>query len=82
MNVRITPWHGSAGYLCCPREDSPAQMQHPVPPGWERMACPVCGDGCYVTPAAREALKTRPDLQLMCTRCALKAGLAKAGDSR
>jgi len=61
--------------LCLPREDSFLHAQPPIEekhPDWKLITCPVCGDGCYVSPDHERALKSIPGLKAACTQCALQ----------
>ena len=46
-------------------------------PDWKLIKCPICGQECYKLPEADE-LQIQQGVELMCTECALKAGLGTA----
>ena len=61
--------------LCLPREDSFLVDPEGVAarhPNWRLVNCPVCGDGCYISPDHERMLLTFPGLRATCTRCALE----------
>lgn len=61
--------------LCLPREDSFLHSQPPVEekhPDWKLVECPVCGDGCYISPDHEKALALFLDMKAACTQCALR----------
>ena len=61
--------------LCLPREDSflnchpPVEQKHP---DWKLISCPVCGDGCYISPDHEKTLAQYPSMGAACTICALR----------
>ena len=60
--------------LLLPREDSFLHKQPPVEephPDWKLIHCPVCGDGCYISPDHEYLLSRRQSLSAACTLCAL-----------
>ena len=64
------------GILCLPMEknlNGDVKAKHP---DWELIKCPNCGRGCWKTPEADKMVKTQ-GVQLLCTECALEAGLVK-----
>lgn len=61
--------------LCLPRADSFLNKQPPIEethPEWELIECPVCGDGCYISPDHVKTLAQFPTLGVACTQCALR----------
>ena len=61
--------------LCLPREDSFLHMTPPIEekhPDWQLVECPVCGDGCYISPDHEKTLALFPDMKAACTQCALR----------
>lgn len=63
--------------LCLPREDSFLHKQPPIEkthPEWKLIRCPVCGDGCYISPDHYRTLEQYPGLTAACTVCALRGG--------
>lgn len=64
------------GILCLPMEknlNGDIKAKHP---DWELIECPNCGRGCWTNPEA-EKLKQEQGVQLLCTECALEAGLVR-----
>ena len=64
------------GILCLPMEknlNGDVKAKHP---DWELIECPHCGRGCWKTPEA-DRLVAEQGVQLLCTECALKAGLVQ-----
>lgn len=62
------------GILCLPMEknlNGDVQGKHP---DWEKVKCPKCGRKCWKTPEA-DRLVAEQGVQLLCTECALEAGL-------
>ena len=63
------------GFLCLPLAENlsgdDVKARHPE---WERMKCPNCGRECW-KPAGVEELQEKQGVQLLCTMCALEAGL-------
>ena len=65
---------GDGGIIAMPlRENIP----DPQRDDWKLTTCPVCGAECWETDLARQAIAAEPELRAACTKCALKAGLAK-----
>lgn len=64
------------GILCLPMEknlNGDVKAKHP---DWELIECPHCGRGCWKTPEADRLVKEQ-GAQLLCTECALEAGLVR-----
>lgn len=64
------------GILCMPMEkniNSDVRARHPE---WELVECPNCGRGCWKTPE-HDRLVEEQGVQLLCTECALEAGLVQ-----
>lgn len=64
------------GILCLPMEknlNGDVKAKHP---DWELIKCPHCGRGCWKTPEA-DRLVAEQGVQLLCTECALEAGLVR-----
>ena len=62
------------GILCLPMEknlNGDVKAKHP---DWELITCSSCGRKCWKMPEADKLVKTQ-GVQLLCTECALKAGL-------
>lgn len=62
------------GILCLPMEknlNGDVKAKHP---DWELIDCPSCGRKCWKMPEADKLVKAQ-GVQLLCTECALKAGL-------
>ena len=62
------------GILCLPMEknlNGDIKAKHP---DWELITCPTCGRGCW-KPAGVDEVVEKQGVQLMCTECALSAGL-------
>lgn len=62
------------GILCLPMEknlNGDIKAKHP---DWELIDCPHCGRKCWKTPEA-DRLQKEQGAQLLCTECALEAGL-------
>ena len=61
--------------LCLPCESSffgqPVEKDHP---DWKLIDCPVCGQGCYISPRHEETLALYPKMTAACTKCALLDG--------
>ena len=74
----ISPRHSTdvGGILCCPMEKNLNGDRKEKHPDWELIECPNCGRGCWTNPEA-EKLKQEQGVQLLCTECALEAGLVK-----
>lgn len=74
--IDLTPRKNTdkGGILCLPMEknlNGDIKAKHP---DWELTKCPNCGRGCWKTPEADKLVKTQ-GVQLLCTECALEAGL-------
>ena len=74
--IDLTPRKSTdkGGILCLPMEknlNGDIKAKHP---DWELIKCPNCGRGCWKTPEADKLVKTQ-GVQLLCTECALEAGL-------
>lgn len=74
--VDLTPRRDSdrGGVLCLPLDrnlNGDTKAKHP---DWERMKCPHCGRKCW-KPAGVDKLQETQGVQLLCTECALSAGL-------
>ena len=64
------------GILCLPMEknlNGDVKAKHP---DWELIECPHCGRGCWKVPEA-DKLVAEQGVQLLCTECALEAGLVE-----
>lgn len=62
------------GILCLPMEknlNGDIKAKHP---DWELMNCPHCGRSCWKPPEVGELVE-KQGVQLLCTECALSAGL-------
>lgn len=74
--IDLTPRKSTdrGGILCLPMEknlNGDVKAKHP---DWELIECPHCGRGCWKTPEA-DRLVEEQGVQLLCTECALSAGL-------
>jgi len=74
--IDLTPRKGSdrGGILCLPMEknlNGDVKAKHP---DWELIKCPTCGENCWKVPEA-DKLQREQGVQLLCTECALRAGL-------
>lgn len=70
----ITPHEaGDGGILAMPLRDN---VPEPAADDWQLTTCPICGEECWQSDNARQALATEPELRVACTACALK-GLGK-----
>lgn len=74
--IDLTPRKNTdkGGILCLPMEknlNGDVKAKHP---DWELIACPSCGRNCWKMPEADRPVKAQ-GVQLLCTECALKAGL-------
>ena len=74
--IDLTPRKSTdrGGILCLPMEknlNGDVKAKHP---DWELVECPHCGRGCWKTPEA-DKLVAEQGVQLLCTECALSAGL-------
>ena len=74
--IDLTPRKNTdkGGILCLPMEknlNGDIKAKHP---DWELIKCPNCGRGCWKTPEADKLVKNQ-GVQLLCTECALEAGL-------
>lgn len=74
--IDLTPRKNTdkGGILCLPMEknlNGDIKAKHP---DWELIKCPNCGRGCWKTPETDKLVKTQ-GVQLLCTECALEAGL-------
>ncbi len=62
------------GILCLPLDENlngDVQAKHP---DWKAVECPHCGRKCW-KPAEADRLQKEQGVQLLCTKCALEAGL-------
>ena len=62
------------GILCLPMEknlNGDVKAKHP---NWELIKCPTCGRGCWKPPEIDELIE-KQGVQILCTECALEAGL-------
>ncbi|WP_455619622.1 hypothetical protein [Eisenbergiella sp.] len=62
------------GILCLPLDknlNGDIQAKHP---DWQPMSCPTCGRKCW-KPAEADRIQKEQGVQLLCTMCALEAGL-------
>lgn len=76
--IAITPRNNTdhGGILCLPMKknlNGDVKAKHP---DWELIECPHCGRGCWKTPEA-DRLVAEQGVQLLCTECALEAGLVR-----
>lgn len=77
--IDLSPRYKSdrGGFLCLPMEQNlngdDVKAKHP---DWELMECPGCGRGCW-KPGGVDELVEKQGVQLLCTECALSAGLLK-----
>lgn len=62
------------GILCLPLDENLNGDVKAKHPDWQQMECPHCGRKCW-KPAGVDKLQKEQGLQLMCTRCAIEAGL-------
>lgn len=72
----LTPrkYSDRSGILCLPLDknlNGDVQMKHP---DWESINCPNCGQKCWKMPVA-DKLQKEQGASLLCTECAVKAGL-------
>jgi len=73
MKVTIKPWNGEPGFACLPLVQN---IPEPRNYNWKKMQCPNCGAECWMTPAAKVAIKrSNGKLKGVCTECALKNGI-------
>ena len=72
----LSPRKGTdkGGILCLPMEKSLNGDIKAKHPDWELIECPCCGRGCWKMPEA-DRLAKEQGVQLLCTECALEAGL-------
>ena len=81
--IDLSPRYKSdrGGILCLPLDknlNGDVKARHP---DWERMECPGCSRACW-KPGGVDELVEKQGVQLLCTECALSAGLVKpAGPS-
>lgn len=76
--INLDPWKNNdrGGILCLPLDENlngDTQKKHP---DWEPMDCPHCGRKCW-KPAGVDKLQKEQGVQLLCTHCALEAGLIR-----
>lgn len=76
--IDLTPRKNTdrGGILCLPLEknlNGDIKAKHP---DWELIECPTCGRKCW-KPGEVDKLVEKQGVQLLCTECALSAGLAK-----
>lgn len=64
------------GILCLPLDENLNGDTEKKHPDWEPMNCPHCGRKCW-KPAGVDKLQQEQGVQLLCTECALEAGLVK-----
>lgn len=74
--IDLTPRKANekGGILCLPLDknlNGDTQSKHP---DWTPISCPNCGRKCWKAPEA-DKLKAEQGVQLLCTECALEAGL-------
>lgn len=74
--IDLTPRKSTdrGGILCLPMEQNLNGDVKAKHPDWELINCPHCGRGCWKTPEA-DRLVEEQGVQLLCTECALSAGL-------
>jgi hypothetical protein len=74
----IIPWTGQPGYLCLPLTKN---IETPGNINWRKMNCPECSQECWMTPAAKVAIKRSQRngndgaLKSVCMECALRKGV-------
>jgi hypothetical protein len=64
------------GILCLPLAENLNGDVRKKHPDWESMDCPHCGRKCW-KPAGVDKLQQEQGVQLLCTKCALEAGLVR-----
>ena len=64
------------GILCLPMEKNLNGNIKAKHPDWELIKCPHCGRGCW-KPGGIDELVKKQAVQLLCTECALGAGLVR-----
>lgn len=64
------------GLLCLPLDENLNGDTKKKHPDWESMNCPHCGRKCW-KPAGVDKLQQEQGVQLLCTKCALEAGLVR-----
>lgn len=64
------------GILCLPLAENLNEDTKKKHPDWETMDCPHCGRKCW-KPAGVDKLQQEQGVQLLCTKCALDAGLVR-----
>lgn len=62
------------GILCLPLDKNLNGDTKANHPDWQLIECPACGQKCWKHPEA-DRLQKEQAVQLLCTECALKAGL-------
>ena len=62
------------GILCLPLDENLPDDVQTKRPDWRPVNCPHCGRKCWKPPEA-DKLKKSQGVQLLCTKCALEAGL-------
>lgn len=78
FGIDLTPRKDTdrGGILCLPMEQNLNGDVKAKHPDWQLVECPHCGRGCWKTPEA-DRLVAEQGVQLLCTECALKAGLVR-----
>lgn len=69
------------GIICLPLDknlNGDVQAKHP---DWKPVECPTCGRKCWKHPEA-DRLAKEQDAKMLCTECAIKAGLLSPGPNR
>lgn len=78
FGIDLTPRKDTdrGGILCLPMEQNLNGDVKAKHPDWQLVECPHCGRGCWKTPEA-DRLVAEQGVQLLCTECALEAGLVR-----
>lgn len=74
--ISLTPRKNTdkGGIICLPLDEHIGGYVQTKHPDWEAVSCPNCGRKCWKMPEVERLQKTQ-DLQILCTNCALEAGL-------
>ncbi len=76
IDIRPRGKDEKGGILCLPMEKNLNGNVKEKHPDWELIKCPKCGRGCWKTPEADKLVESQ-GVQLLCTECAIKAGLVQ-----